>query len=82
MPVPVDVGADEPWWYQGETGPATLSAIGNVWVQDPLLGYDCAFGRYILHGVLPTADDHTFPAFRAYWLYTFVDDVTLVLPPP
>jgi len=82
MPVPADLGADEPLWYQGQAGPATLSSIANVWVQDPLISYDWGFGGYLTHGVLPTDETDIFPAFRGYWLYTFVDDVTMAVPPP
>jgi hypothetical protein len=52
----------------------------NVWIMDPLLWYDPGSHAYGSCGVLPTDADHYLRAFRGYWLYTFVDDVTLEIP--
>ena len=73
---------DDTQWSQGSTGPSPFSEIANLWVQDPLFGYSCDLGRYTYTGLLGTDEDDHLRAFRGYWLYTFVDDVRLEIPPP
>jgi hypothetical protein len=58
------------------------SAIMNVWVQDPLFGYSCDLLSYFSAGVAETNDDHYLRAFNGYWLFTFVGDVMVQVPPP
>jgi hypothetical protein len=81
-PRPTDTHLQDTAWYHGATGPWPLSAAGNLWVQDPLVGYSCDLMRYYSAGLLPTDEDHYLRAFQAYWLYSFVDDVTMEVPPP
>jgi hypothetical protein len=52
----------------------------NTWMQDPLVRYGCATGGYHNTGLLPTDDDDSLRAFHGYWLYTFVDGVTMEVP--
>lgn len=77
-----DVPVADTLWWLGSTGPRLFADAANTWVQDPLCTYSCALGRYQSVGLLPTDEDHYLRAFRGYWLYTFVDDVTVEVPAP
>ena len=70
------------WLYHDGMGPEPFADAINIWIQDPLFTYDCALGGYMSAGVNETDDDHVMREFFGYWLYTFVDDVTLVIPQP
>jgi hypothetical protein len=71
---------DDTEWHQGVDGPYPFSAIMNLWVQDPLIYFPSVEGGYRNCGLLRTDDDDHLRAFRGYWLYTFVDDVTVDIP--
>jgi hypothetical protein len=66
--------------HDGHRYPWTWAA--NVFLQDPLIYYSCPLQQYLSCGMYPQADDHYLRQFHGYWLYTFVDDVTLEIPPP
>ena len=66
----------------GDQGPYPYATVMDVWVQDPLFGYICEEGRYISCGVKGTDEDRYLRANQGYWLYTFVPNVTLIIPPP
>jgi hypothetical protein len=68
--------------YHEGVGPATWVEAANVWIQDPLVYYSCPGLRYLLCSQFEQGDDCYLREFRGYWLYTFVDDVTLEIPPP
>ncbi|KPJ64084.1 hypothetical protein AMK68_02335, partial [candidate division KD3-62 bacterium DG_56] len=70
------------WLYHDGMGPEPFADAINIWIQDPLFTYDCALGGYMSAGVNETDDDHVMREFFGYWLYTFVDEVTLVIPQP
>jgi PKD repeat protein len=59
-------------------GPDPFAAHANEWLQDPIIYYDGA--SYQNCGLYPQDTDDHFRAFAGYWVYTFVDDVTLGLP--
>ncbi|KPJ63591.1 hypothetical protein AMK68_03635 [candidate division KD3-62 bacterium DG_56] len=83
-PQPTDTHIDDTRWYQGLDGPYPFSVIYDLWVQDPLVGYHCLPlpSGYDYTGLKGTDQDDHLRQFRGYWLYTFVDDVTLEIPPP
>jgi hypothetical protein len=62
--------------------PLPFADAANVLIQDPLAWYDPGMRTYVSCGALPTDAGHYLRAFRGYWLYTFVDDVTLEIPAP
>jgi uncharacterized repeat protein (TIGR01451 family) len=65
---------------QGGEPPIPFCDAANMWIQDPLVWYETLWQRYRSCGCLPTDEDHYVRAFQGYWLYTFVDDLTLVVP--
>ena len=67
--------------YHDGQPPRSFADAANVWIMDPLLFYDPGSRQYASCGVSPLDTDHHLRAFRGYWLYTFVDDVTLGIPP-
>jgi PKD repeat protein len=82
-PQPTDTFIDDTLWYQGGVGPLPFSAIMNVWVQDPLVGYRCQpppTGYYTM-GLLPIDEDHYLRAFQGYWMYAFEPDLIMEVPP-
>jgi hypothetical protein len=52
----------------------------DLWVQDPLIGYDNAWGGYFTAGLKPTNNDHFLRAWCGYWVYAFQDDLQLIIP--
>jgi len=68
--------------YHEDMGPYPWEMVANVWFQDPLIYYSCACQCYLLCSVYPQGDSHYLEGLRGYWFYTFVDDVTLEIPPP
>ena len=50
---------------------------GFDWVQEPLIYYEP--DGYHLCGTWGFEDDRL-RQFRGYWMYTFVDDLTLIIP--
>jgi hypothetical protein len=68
--------------YHATEGPVPWEDAANVWLQDPLIYYSCPRSSYLLCSMYPQGDDHELREFQGYWLYTFVDDVTLEIPPP
>ena len=58
-------------------GPDPFELRANEWVQDPLIYYDGT--GYKNCGLHPQNTDDHLRAFGGYWVYTFVDDVTMGL---
>jgi hypothetical protein len=79
-PRAADVAFGDLQAYHDGVGPVPFSDITNIWIQDPLVYYECGLG-YFNAGLHPQDHDHYLRAFGGYWLYTFVDDVILELPP-
>jgi hypothetical protein len=80
-PQPHDTHIGDTAWYQAGSGPYSFGEIMNLWVQDPLIGWRCDWGRYYNVGLLPIDEDRYLRAFQGYWLYAFESDLTLVVPP-
>ena len=78
-----------PWWVTNSispemtcAGPAPFGEIMNIWVQDPLVYYSPDPAGYLSMGLLPTDDDDHLRAYKGYWMYSFVPNLRMVVPPP
>jgi PKD repeat protein len=63
-----------------DTDACLFPEAANVWVQDPLVGYDNLVGAYYTAGMLPTDDDHYLRPWQGYWVYAFEQNLALVIP--
>jgi hypothetical protein len=81
----VDTHLDDTLWYHAAAGPypfSTVTVAGDpLWLQDPFYCWSPLVQGYQACGIHPEEDDHL-RIFQGYWLYTFVDDVTLEVPVP
>jgi Tol biopolymer transport system component len=81
----VDTHLDATLWYHAAAGPYPFSTVtvpgDTLWLADPLYCWSPSTTSYAPCGLHPEEDDHL-RLFRAYWLYTFVDDVTVEVPVP
>jgi PKD repeat protein len=86
QPHPYDAWLDNPeleqyvWLSQGGGDPQHWADYIFDWVQEPLIYYDP--GGYFSCGTFPQFDDHQLRQFRGYWVYTFVDQLSMIIPPP
>jgi parallel beta-helix repeat protein len=71
-------------WRDSTAGPHPFGVVTQpgdpLWLQDPLYGWSPSDGGYLACGLREDEDDHL-RAFKGYWLYTYVDDVTMEPPP-
>jgi hypothetical protein len=81
----VDTHLDATLWYHATAGPYPFSTVtvpgGLLWLADPLYCWSPSTTSYATCGLHPEEDDHL-RIFQGYWLYTFVDDVTVEVPVP
>ncbi len=57
----------------------TFSQAANVWIQDPFMGYNNSGGSYFFAGIAFEGEHYLRPWY-GYWVYTFEDDINLILP--
>jgi parallel beta-helix repeat protein len=74
---------DDTYWHDSANGPHPFSVVTQpgdlLWLQDPLYCWSPSDGGYLACGLREEEDDHL-RAFKGYWLYTFVDEVTMEAP--
>ncbi len=57
----------------------TFTEAANLWIQDPFNSYDSSAKGYFNAGFLPTDTDHYLRAWNGYWVYTFEDNLKLII---
>ncbi len=57
-----------------------FSEAANIWIQDPIIGFDSSGKKYFSAGLLPIDDDHYLRVGYGYWLSTNEDNLRLIIP--
>ncbi|KPJ64165.1 hypothetical protein AMK68_02220 [candidate division KD3-62 bacterium DG_56] len=58
----------------------TFAEVAYSWISDPMYGYRASIVGYETVGIEPWDMNDKIYGFRGYWLYTYLDNVSLVAP--
>jgi PKD repeat protein len=68
--------------HQGSGSALAFGSQTSLWIDDPLYRWNTPVAGYGTCGADPADADSTLRTRAGYWLYTYLDDVTLQVPAP